>query len=97
MSAARIVDAVPERDDGRLARQRVAAWLDWWKDQKRKEGIDLSDAELERRLGVASATVFRVRNGERLGLDVLLKIRWLLRISADTLLDEWPPGRAPKA
>jgi hypothetical protein len=80
-------------DEGAVARLRVAAWVQLWiKEKMRRDGIEVTKRELEIRLGVGRGTASRLLNAERLGLDVFLKVRALLGRSADSLLDDNPPG-----
>lgn len=93
--ASRVRAVNAEQDYGAVTRRRIAAWVQHWMDTKKREGVEMSRAELARRLGVDKSTVTRVLDGDRLGLDVFLRIRRLLNRSADTLLDDSPPGWKP--
>ena len=91
----RDMDTAGDDGEGIIVRRRVAAWVQWWIAKKARDEVVINGVELERRLGVGAGTAYRILHADRLGLDVFLKIRRLVGKSADTLLDENPPGWKP--
>lgn len=92
---------VPRHMTGRkgidpIVRQRISAWVKQYMDEHREDGVPIKRQELERRLGVAPGTGTRILQGQRIGLDVFIKIVLLIRVKADTILFEDPRPRSDR-
>lgn len=80
---------MPKRDSTDLkTRMRIAAWLRY-----EMETLEISQAQLAKKIGVGPGALSRALKGGAIGLDLVIGVNRGLSFSANRLLNDDPPGK----